>query len=102
MGKELENHFVNLRLYLILNQFRNGFDVSFGSKLAQVCNRHFYYSYDFAGNISFDTKVSEAILANEIFIQKYPYTKTAQDLKRIVKRVFYQVSKHSNSISKAS
>jgi hypothetical protein len=53
----------------------------------EVCNRHVYPSFDFLGNISYDNRVYESIIARNIFISKYPYTKTVSDLQSMVRNL---------------
>jgi hypothetical protein len=76
-----------LKFGLILNKFRGQVTEDLGEQLVEVCNRHLYPSFDFLGNISYDSRVYESILARNIFIRKYPYTKTVSDLQNMVRRL---------------
>ena len=77
----------NLEFRLILNKFRGQVSENLGEQLVEVCNRHLYPSFSFLGNISYDSRVYESILARNIFIRKYPYTKTVSDLQSMVRNL---------------
>jgi flagellar biosynthesis protein FlhG len=68
---------------LILNQFRKNIYPTLGQKIATVCNRHFYSTFQFLGNISYDERVAESVFSRKLYIHKYPYTTTSIDLKKI-------------------
>jgi len=93
VGRILENGAVfkdllsGLKFSLILNKFRGQVTEDLGEQLVEVCNRHLYPSFDFLGNISYDSRVYESILARNIFIRKYPYTKTVSDLQNMARRL---------------
>lgn len=74
-----------LKFRLILNKFRGQVNENLGEQLVEVCNRHLYPGFNFLGNISYDSRVYESILARNIFIRKYPYTKTVSDLQNMVR-----------------
>jgi MinD-like ATPase involved in chromosome partitioning or flagellar assembly len=82
-GKILEDVIGSLRFRLILNKFRNHVDHSLGEQLVDICNRHLYPNFYLLGNISYDSGVYESIVARNIFIKKYPYTRTASDLQNV-------------------
>lgn len=84
-GKLFEDLLKRLKFKLILNKFRGQVTENLGEQLVDVCNRHLYPSFEFLGNISYDSRVYEAIVARHIFIQKYPYTKTVSDLQTMAK-----------------
>ncbi len=70
---------------MILNQFRKTNDASLGEKIKIVCNRHFYSDFEFFGNISYDDRVHDSVNQKKLYVNKYPYTETATDLKSIAK-----------------
>jgi len=84
-GKLFEDLLKRLKFKLILNKFRGQVNENLGEQLVDVCNRHLYPSFEFLGNISYDSRVYEAIVARHIFIRKYPYTKTVSDLQNMAK-----------------
>ena len=86
-GKIFEDLLNSLQFRLILNKFRGQVTENLGEQLVEVCNRHLYPSFAFLGNISYDNRVYESILVRNIFIMKYPYTKTVSDLQNMVRKL---------------
>ena len=86
-AKHLEKALNELTFRLILNQHRSHIDKNFGKKIEKVCNRHFYSQFQFLGNIDYNERVSESIIASKIFVNKYPYTPTSTDLKNLANRI---------------
>jgi flagellar biosynthesis protein FlhG len=94
-GEIFEDLLSSLKFRLILNKFRGQVNENLGEQLVEVCNRHFYPRFDFLGNISYDSRVYESILARHIFVRKYPYTKTVSDLQNIIKSLLEESKKSS-------
>jgi flagellar biosynthesis protein FlhG len=86
-GKILENSLTGLKFKFIVNKFSSQVNENLGQQIANVCNRHLYPNFTSLGNVSYDTRVFEAVINNRIFIQKYPYTKAVLDLQNLVKRL---------------
>jgi flagellar biosynthesis protein FlhG len=86
-GRIFEDLLSNLEFRLILNKFRGQVNENLGEQLVEVCNRHLYPSFSFLGNISYDNRVYESVLARNIFIKKYPYTKTVSNLQNMVRNL---------------
>ena len=68
---------------LILNQFRKKADIALGNKIEIVCNRHFYSPFEFWGRVDFDERVIDSIYARKLYVENYPATTTAEELKKI-------------------
>jgi flagellar biosynthesis protein FlhG len=79
----LEAALRTLTFKLVLNQYRSQIDMHLGKKIEKVCNRHFYSQFQFLGNVAYNERVCESIIAKKIFIVKYPYTPTSTDLKKL-------------------
>ena len=86
-GEIFRELFRGLKFRLILNKFRGQVNENLGEQLVEVCNRHLYPSFDFLGNISYDSRVYDSILARNIFMRKYPYTKAVSDLQKMVRNL---------------
>ncbi|MBW2204447.1 MAG: P-loop NTPase [Deltaproteobacteria bacterium] len=82
-AKVLQKELRKLKFKLILNQYRKHIDETLGNKIEKVCNRHFYSQFQFLGNIAYNERVHESIIARKIFVAKYPYTPTSTDLKNV-------------------
>ena len=48
-----------------------------------VCSRHFYSRFDCLGLINYDDRVHDSILSRALYVQKYPYTTAAVDLRNM-------------------
>jgi len=81
-GAVLERELRKLVFKLVLNQYRKHIDMALGHKIEKVCNRHFYAGFQFMGNIAYDERVHNSVLAKTVFANKYPYTPTSTDLKQ--------------------
>jgi len=79
----LQKELRKLKFKLILNQYRKNIDETLGNKIEKVCNRHFYSQFQFMGNIAYNERVYDSIIARKIFVAKYPYTSTATDFKNL-------------------
>ena len=99
-GEVLERELRRLTFKLVLNQYRKHIDEMLGNKIEKVCNRHFYAGFQFLGNIAYDERVHNSVLAKTIFANKYPYTPTSTDLKKAAERMLQKAGKTSNPIGK--
>jgi len=86
-GKIFEDLLSGLKFRLVVNKFRGQVSENLGEQLVQVCNTHMYPSFSFLGNISYDSRVYESILGRNIFIRKYPYTKTVSDIQQMARNL---------------
>jgi flagellar biosynthesis protein FlhG len=81
----LRSSLAQFRFSMVLNQFRKTNDATLGEKLKIVCSRHFYSDFEFLGNIGYDDRVHDSINLKKLYVNKYPYTETATDLKGITR-----------------
>ncbi len=86
-GELLRKELTDYRFNFIINQFRKTVDPKLGEKIEKVCNRYFYSTFHFLGNVCHDERVHESIYSKKIFINKYSYTVSAIDLSHIVKKL---------------
>ncbi len=86
-GALLREELRGFHFRFVVNQLRENDDPSLGSKIEKVCNRHFYSKFTFLGNIRFDEKIHDSILMRKTFITNYAYTRSANDLARIARRI---------------
>ena len=99
-GTLLEKELNKLVFKLVLNQYRKHIDETLGNKIEKVCNRHFYAGFQFLGNIAYDERVHNSVLAKTIFVNKYPYTPTSTDLSQAAELMLKQTEKHKEIIGK--
>lgn len=86
------------RFNLVLNQFRRSADSTLGEKITSVCNRHFYSPFEFLGRIDFDDAVIDAIYTRKPYIDNFPGTATAQQLKQIGRHLLAQSAEPARPI----
>ena len=87
MGELLKEKLRAFHFNFVVNQVRKSDDPALGMKIEKVCNRHFYSTFRFLGNITYDEKVHDSIQLRQNFISTYAYTRAANDLARIAKNI---------------
>ncbi len=85
--KFLEVELSKFKFKFILNQFRKQTDIYLGNKIEKVCNRHFYSKFEFLGNVGYDERVCDSIHSKMIYVNRYPYTLAATELRNIEKKM---------------
>ncbi|MDD5167605.1 MAG: AAA family ATPase [Syntrophales bacterium] len=80
-GKILENSLNRLEFFLFVNQHRKQDNPLLGKLMTKIIEKHLTMKIHFGGNISFDDRVHNAVCKNMPFIELYPYTRTALDLR---------------------
>jgi len=91
----LRNTLSQFKFKLIFNQFRNNVDASLGNQFETICSRHFYSMFQFLGNISYDSRIHDAIFSKTLYIHKYPHTRSAADLKKIAAQIMTKIPTES-------
>ncbi len=86
-GKLLQDELGKLEFKFIINQFRKETDVTMGSKIEKLCNKHFFAKFRFLGNIRYDERVHDSIYSRSIYMNKYPYSITAVDLQNVAGKI---------------
>jgi flagellar biosynthesis protein FlhG len=86
-GQLLENDFSSFKFKLVLNQLRKHDNIALGSQICKIVGKHLGLQVDFAGNVAFDDRVHDAICQRVSFLERYPYTRTAYDLRELSKRI---------------
>jgi flagellar biosynthesis protein FlhG len=86
-GMKLNNDFDTYRFKLILNQLRKQDDAALGSQVCKLIEKHLEFKIDFAGNIAYDEHVHDAICQRASFLDRYPHTRTAGDLRELSKQI---------------
>ena len=86
-GMKLANDFNTYRFRLILNQLRKQDNGALGSQICRLIEKHLGFKVAFAGNIAYDEHVHDAICQRASFLDRYPYTRTACDLRELSKQI---------------
>ncbi len=66
---------------LVLNQVRKQDNAALGEQICKIIRKHLGMNVDFAGSISYDEHVHDAICQRLCFLDRYPHTKAANDLR---------------------
>jgi MinD-like ATPase involved in chromosome partitioning or flagellar assembly len=83
IGLKLAGDFTGYRFKLILNQLRKQDDAALGGQICRLIEKHLGLKVEFAGNIAFDDHVHDAICQRVSFLDRYPYTRTACDVREL-------------------
>jgi len=86
-GTLLENDFNSFKFKLVLNQLRKHDNIALGSQICKIIEKHLGFHIEFAGNVTYDDRVHDAICQRVSFIERYPYTRTAYDLREWSKNI---------------
>jgi flagellar biosynthesis protein FlhG len=83
----IKKDFNSFSFKLILNQLRKQDNVDLGSQICKIIKKHLGISVDFAGNIAYDEHVHDAICQRACFLDRYPHTRAANDLRELNKKM---------------
>ncbi len=85
-GGLLEESLRAFRFKLVLNQLRKQDNHQIGPLICRICEKHLGLRVHFLGNILHDDRVHDAVCRKVGFLEKYPYTQTATDLREFCNR----------------
>jgi flagellar biosynthesis protein FlhG len=88
-GAKLDHDFVTYKFKFILNQLHKQDDAGLGPQICRLIEKHLGLRIDFAGNVAYDEHVHDAICQRVSFLDRYPYTRTAIDLREMSKHIIY-------------
>ncbi len=86
-GDRVQKALQTLHFKLILNQVRRQDNQNIGELICRIIQRHLDLKMSFIGNVSFDDHVHNAVCKKLPFIDLYPQTGTAFDLKKCCKNL---------------
>jgi flagellar biosynthesis protein FlhG len=86
-GEYLEEALRSLRFQLVVNQVRRQDNPNLGSLICKIIQKHLGLRISFAGNISFDDRIHDAVCQKTSYLRKYPYTQAAIDIRDICKHM---------------
>jgi flagellar biosynthesis protein FlhG len=86
-GRNLEEALQAFHFKLVLNQIRKQDHPRMGALICRIIEKHLGLPMQFIGNISYDDRVHDAVCQKVPFLQKYPHTQTALDLKKFCKNI---------------
>lgn len=83
----IKKDFTDFRFKLILNQLRKQDNVALGEQICKIIKKHMGIHVEFAGNIAYDEHVHDAICQRLCFLDRYPHTRAANDLRELNKKM---------------
>jgi len=86
-GLILEREFGSFEFKLIVNQHRKQDNPGIGKVICRIIERHLNLKMHFLGNVGFDDRVHVAVCKTTPFIDLYPYTQTALDLRECCRQL---------------
>ncbi len=80
----IKKDFHSFQFKLILNQLRKQDNPALGDQICKIIKKHLgFISVAFAGNIAYDEHVHDAICQRVCFLDRYPHTRAANDLREL-------------------
>ena len=90
---KLLDDFNSFRFKLIINQMRKHDNTALGLQICKMVEKHLGLYLEFVGNVAFDEHVHDAVCQQVAFLERYPYTKTACDLREVGKLIAQEPGK---------
>ena len=72
---------------LILNQLRKQDNTDLGTQICKIIKKHLGINVIFTGNIAYDEHVHDAICQRVCFLDRYPHTHAANDLRELSRKI---------------
>jgi len=83
----IKKDFHSFQFKLILNQLHKQDNPALGGQICKIIKKHLGFSVDFAGNIAYDEHVHDAICQRLCFLDRYPHTRAANDLRELNRKM---------------
>jgi flagellar biosynthesis protein FlhG len=90
---QLQDDFSAFRFKLIINQVRKHDNAALGLQMSRMIEKHLGLHMEFAGNVAYDDHVHDAICQQMSFLERYPYTKAAGDLRELGRQIVQSAGK---------
>lgn len=94
-GELLEAALDAMEFSLLMNQHRRQDNSSIGSFICRIIENHLSLKMHFLGNVAYDDLVHHAVCEKRPFLDLYPHTKTALDLRNCFKKMLLVSEKSS-------
>jgi flagellar biosynthesis protein FlhG len=95
LGKyqQLQDEFSAFQFKLMINQLRKQDNAALGLQMTRMIEKHLGLQIEFVGNVAYDDHVHDAICLQVSYLERYPYTKTASDLREVGKQIVESAGK---------
>lgn len=97
-GAILEQELSALEFGLITNQHRKQDNPNIGKLICNIIEKHLTVKTKFLGNIAFDDRVHNAICKKQSFLNLFPYTQAALDMRNCFKNLMFLQNKPSATL----
>jgi len=87
MGSMIERILQAFQFKLVINQLRRQDNPKIGILICKIIEKHLSLNIQFIGNVSYDEHVHDGLFAKGPFIEKYPYSQAAMDLKTLTRGI---------------
>ena len=99
-GEIMESALRNFEFSLVVNQHHKQDNPHLGKLMGKIVEKHLNLKMHFQGNIAFDDRVHNAVCKKRPFLDLYPYTQTALDLRECCKNLM-ALKERSRSVQMA-
>lgn len=82
-----ENLLKGVSFKLVMNQMRDSDNPGLGDMMCRVIEKHLGVSVVFLGNIAYNSYVHDSVCNRILFMDKYPYTQTTTDIRKLSETV---------------
>lgn len=72
---------------LVINQMHKQDNIALGPQICKLIKTHMGMNVEFAGNIAYDEHVHDAVCQRVSFLDRYPHTRAANDLRDLSKKL---------------
>lgn len=93
--KIIELMLQNIKYRLVLNQHRKRDNPNLGFLICKIVKKHLGIRMEFAGNISYDDRIHDAVRKKVSFISRYPYTQAALDIRELSSKMLLMSNQDS-------
>lgn len=93
--KIIELMLQNIKYRLVLNQHRKRDNPNLGFLICKIVEKHLGIRMEFAGNISYDDRIHDAVRKKVSFISRYPYTQAALDIRELSSKMLLMSNQDS-------
>ncbi len=86
-GRMIEGALQAFQFRLVINQLRKQDHPEIGSLICKLVAKHLRLNIQWIGNVGYDDLVHGGFFAREPFVEKYPFSRAAMDLKAVTKGI---------------
>ena len=83
----IKKDFNSFSFKLILNQLHQQDNTDLGTQICKIIKKHLGINVIFTGNIAYDEHVHDAICQRVCFLDRYPHTRAANDLRELNRKM---------------